>query len=85
MVALSDLPITSTGSSAAVMVLRRRWPTEWEVVELLEWPSEAEVEVEVEAELELVLVLVLVVEAEAQVDVEAAVLTEDARDGAGLG
>lgn len=83
MVALSDLPITSTGSSAAVMVLRRRWPTEWEVVELLEWPSEAEVEVE--AELELVLVLVLVVEAEAQVDVEAAVLTEDARDGAGLG
>lgn len=31
------------------------------------------------------LVLVLVVEAEAQVDVEAAVLTEDAKDGAGLG
>ena len=47
-----------------------------------EWPEEAEVEAE------LVLVLVLVVEAEAQVDVEAAVLTEDARDardGAGLG
>ena len=26
--ALSDLPITRTGSSAAVMVLRRRWPNE---------------------------------------------------------
>lgn len=78
-VALSDLPITRTGSSAAVMVLRRRWPTEWEVEELLEWSSEAEVEVEAELE------LVLVVEAEAQVDIEAAVLTEDARDGAGLG
>ena len=77
--ALSDLPITGTGSSAAVMVLRRRWPNE---LSCFEWPEEAEVEAE------LVLVLVLVVEAEAQVDVEAAVLTEDARDardGAGLG
>ena len=68
--ALSDLPITRTGSSAAVMVFRRRWPTE-----LLE-------EAEVEAELVLVLVLE---EVEAHVDVEVAVLTEEARDGAGLG
>ena len=54
--ALSDLPITRTGSSAAVMVLRRRWLNE---LSYFEWPDEAEVEAE------LVLVLVLAVEAEA--------------------
>ena len=79
-VALSDLPITRTGSSAAVMVFRRRWPTEL----FLDRRDEPEVE-----ELALVLVLVLVIEAreeaEAHVDVEAAVLIEDAREGAGLG
>src|SRR5258706_14517 len=61
--ALSDLPITRTGSSAAVMVLRRRWPNE---LMLLEWAEEAEVEAE------LVVGLVLVGGGEAQGEGEAA-------------